>query len=212
MQRPDKTVKLDFYAIHNITSDYFYAVFLKVPWLSHDQKVRLLEWKARANIAIFAALREWRVELRPQDITQYHPRGNWAQLKENQLYSKYPESHAPKTFRGLYLGHEICPPFEDQGQGRMTKDMWLKLATLGQYSSPLPLLPAIPTFDRSKYITNCPFLSFRLRRDTHSRRKIHFWHRLRQGMVRGWSQKNRLGAYSSLICKVVSLWTLYAQA
>lgn len=129
LQRPDKAIKLDFFAAHNLTSDYFCSVFIKAPWMDDDTKVRLLEWKARANIAHFAAIRAWKIEPRPQDITDYQPRGDWDQLMKSHIYSAFPEAHAVKIFRSLYLGHLLSESFA--GEGRMTEDMWLKLGYMG---------------------------------------------------------------------------------
>ena len=46
-QRPGKARKIDFFYMHDVTSSIFLTVLIKQPWISIENKVRLVEWKSR---------------------------------------------------------------------------------------------------------------------------------------------------------------------
>ncbi|KAK4697001.1 hypothetical protein P7C71_g1018, partial [Lecanoromycetidae sp. Uapishka_2] len=52
-QNPPKQIKFDFYYMHCVNCSIFYDAFLQQPWISDQNKARLLEWKGRLDLCIF---------------------------------------------------------------------------------------------------------------------------------------------------------------
>jgi hypothetical protein len=68
-QRPPKQVKFDFYFIHCVNASIFWSTFNRLSWLSMEKKTRLLEWKGRNDLVMYAARHSPKLLL--EDITGY---------------------------------------------------------------------------------------------------------------------------------------------
>jgi Questin oxidase-like len=129
-QRPEKQVKFDFYYVHCTNSSIFFSAFLKEDWLKVEDKCRLLEWKGRLDLVMYASRRA--PELLLDQITGYKvkkPEEGWEGVvaRVNKLGD---DGHASKLIRALANGEQTCREFEgsaDEKDFVIRGDMWLKL-------------------------------------------------------------------------------------
>ncbi|KAI9822586.1 MAG: hypothetical protein M1827_000305 [Pycnora praestabilis] len=130
-QHPPKQIKFDFYYMHCVNCSIFFSAFLKQPWLSQGNKVRLLEWKGRNDLAMYASRHSPEPLLR--EITNYKPKepsslggDPWGRIF--QRCGEYEDDgHASKLLRALAHGEEICRPYEGNEAYRIKGKMWLQL-------------------------------------------------------------------------------------
>ncbi|EME39560.1 hypothetical protein DOTSEDRAFT_38729 [Dothistroma septosporum NZE10] len=136
-QRPDKAVKFDFYYMHCMNSSIFFASFLEQDWLSDANKVRLLEWKIRLDLAMYASRKN--PEIRLQDIRDYVPKkpSDWDTVQDR-VVSIADDGHASKLVRAIANGSSICKPYEDREGFRLKGNDWLNLAHMAIDSVELP--------------------------------------------------------------------------
>lgn len=127
-QHPPKQIKFDFYYMHCINSSIFFSSFLKQDWLSTDNKIRLLEWKGRLDLAMYASRKT--PELFINEITHYMPKQagkGWEQIF--QRVARYEDDgHTAKFIRALAHGHQASAPFEEKESWPIQGDSWLQLA------------------------------------------------------------------------------------
>lgn len=126
-QHPPKQIKFDFYYMHCVNSSIFFSTFLKATWISDENKARLLEWKGRLDLCMYASRRSPKPLL--DEIINYQPRipaDSWDAIFER-VKNHSDDGHACKLVRALAHGERICAPFEDDPKFRIKKDMWLQL-------------------------------------------------------------------------------------
>ncbi len=138
-QRPPKTVKLDFFLIHGITTAHAIAVLIEQPWISQATKVRILEWTGRLELAAYLCLGA--PSLFIDEIRNYQPKEQfldgidgkqqeadpWKRLIERALKIN-DDGHASKTIRGLIHSQKLSARFENDRPAFLVKgDMWLKI-------------------------------------------------------------------------------------
>lgn len=130
-QNPAKIVKFDFYYMHCINCSVFFSAFLKQNWLKTEDKVRLLEWKGRNDLAMYAS--RHCPELPLTEVTEYKPKipsadskDPWASLFQR-VRTHEDDGHASKLVRALAHGEQICKPFEGREGFVIKGDMWLQL-------------------------------------------------------------------------------------
>jgi hypothetical protein len=138
-QRPGKARKMDFFHMHNVTASIFVGVLLEQPWISLEDKIRLLEYKARVDLVWYAA--SGAVELRIDDIITYKPTASanmdWSSLNRA-VCAEHDDGHLAKLIRALKFGEEMSAPFEKDGKldtFLVKGDMWFKLAQMGYDST-----------------------------------------------------------------------------
>lgn len=132
-QRSDKTVKFDFFFIHNLNASIFFSAFLQQEWLSEASKVRLLEWKIRADLAQYAAAKS--PEIRLEMVRNYKPNkpSGWEGIFDRACAFD-DEGHAAKLIRALAHGERVCKPFEGEAAFRVKGDDWLQMAHMAMDS------------------------------------------------------------------------------
>lgn len=127
-QRPGKARKIDFFYMHDLTSSLFNTVFNRQSWISMEDKVRLLEHKARFDLVWYATCGA--PELRVQDIQNYNEgaSANWGWDEMFRVASSlHDDGHVAKVIRAVKNGEEQSKPFEDDSFP-VKGDMWLKMA------------------------------------------------------------------------------------
>ena len=127
-QHPPKQVKFDFYYMHCINCSIFFSSFLKQEWLSTGNKVRLLEWKGRLDLAMYASRKS--PELLMNEITDYspkQPRDGWEQIFQR-VDRLEDDGHSAKFIRALAHGQRTSGPFEEKESWPIQGDSWLQLA------------------------------------------------------------------------------------
>ncbi|PGH11913.1 hypothetical protein AJ79_04605 [Helicocarpus griseus UAMH5409] len=131
-QHPPKCIKFDFFYLHCVTSAIFLPSFLSLPWLRDESKLRILEWKGRMDLLMYAS--RGAVEPRPQEITDYKPRLSWDEIFTQSINHERDDGHASKFIRTLAYGEKLCKPFEQDEKYKeaflMRGDMWIKLANM----------------------------------------------------------------------------------
>ena len=140
-QHPPKQVKFDFYYMHAVNCSIFSSAFLKQPWMSNANKARLLEWKGRMDLTLYAS--RGAPEPLMDEITYYKPKiaGPWDGVFER-VRNHEDDGHAAKLIRALAHGEQICESYQN-GQGfRIKGKMWLQLGHMGESNPFWPELRA----------------------------------------------------------------------
>jgi hypothetical protein len=135
-QHPGRKRKIDFFYMHNVTSSIFFTVLIRQDWIKLEDRVRLVEWKARLDLAWYAV--SGCAALDGNAISGYsNPESDsmgWAELF-SVVNKEHDDGHAAKFIRALKNGEEVAARFE-QGEWEayfpMKGDMWLKLARMCQ--------------------------------------------------------------------------------
>lgn len=99
---------------------------MKQDWLGDANKARLLEWKIRMDLAMYASRRS--PEIRLDDIRAYKPKhpSGWDAI-EDRVCQVIDDGHAPKLIRALANGQRVCQPYEDRPEFRVKADDWLQM-------------------------------------------------------------------------------------
>jgi hypothetical protein len=128
-QKPGKQVKFDFYYMHSVNCSIFFSAFVKEPWLKVEDKVRLLEWKGRIDLALYVS--RACPELLIDEIKNYQPKNpndGWPEIIRR--VDPIPDDgHASKLVRALANSEQACKPYENQPEDvfPIKGDMFLKL-------------------------------------------------------------------------------------
>lgn len=129
-QNPPKQIKFDFYFMHCVNSSIFFSTFLKQDWLSTSNKIRLLEWKGRIDLALYASRRSPKLLI--NEITDYAPKAGGADW--DQIFARADrhedDGHTAKFVRALAHGQRASAPFEEKEGWPIQGDSWLKLAQM----------------------------------------------------------------------------------
>jgi len=127
-QRPPKQVKFDFYFMHCVNSSIFFPTFLKQPWITNEQKARLLEWKVRVDLTMYASRAAPQILV--NEIARYKPkqlgkdaRESWKEIFERATV-KDDDGHSAKFVRAVAHGKDYCGKFGDSEHLAMTPALW----------------------------------------------------------------------------------------
>ncbi|KAI2794167.1 Oxidoreductase [Penicillium oxalicum] len=132
-QRPGRKRKIDFFYMHTLTSSIFFSVLIRQDWIKLEDRVRLVEWKGRLDLAWYVV--SGSAELYEDAIRDYHDDFS-ANMGWNELYAavnkEHDDGHVAKMIRALKNGQEAARPFELEFPDAFpTKgDMWLKIARM----------------------------------------------------------------------------------
>lgn len=134
-QRPGKARRIDFFFMHCVTSSIFLTVLVRQPWIRIEDRVRLVEWKARLDLVWYAACGT--PELRLADVEGYKagPSAGWTWEKMfDVLKGMHDDGHVSKFARALKNGEDVSRPFEGGEHASalpIKGDIWLNLARMG---------------------------------------------------------------------------------
>lgn len=132
-QNPPKKQKIDFFYMHCLNSSIFFSSFLNEPWLTVEDKCRLLEWKGRIDLALYVS--RGCPKLNIDEITHYkpsRPQDGWAEIAKR-VEGLEDDGHASKLIRAIAHGAQVSKAYQGQStdvfpiQG---DDAWLKLGHL----------------------------------------------------------------------------------
>ncbi|KAL6722152.1 hypothetical protein ACLMJK_001259 [Lecanora helva] len=127
-QNPPKQVKFDFYYMHCVNCSIFYHTFLDLPWISDENKARLLEWKGRLDLCMYASRRS--PEPLIDEIVNYKPKRPADKWDDIFLRARKHEDdgHCCKLVRAIAHGEKLCEGYDaDDPRFRIKGDMWLQL-------------------------------------------------------------------------------------
>ena len=131
--------------MHGVNCSIFFSAFLKAPWISDKHKARLLEWKGRNDLALYASRRCPKPLL--DEIQNYKPvkpqQSSWNAVIERMM-SHQDDGHGIKLVRALRHGEEICKPYDGKPSFKIRNGMWEKLGNMGKYR--------IISIDPSRYL------------------------------------------------------------
>ncbi|RAL66339.1 hypothetical protein DID88_006008 [Monilinia fructigena] len=132
-QRPPKQVKFDFYYMHCVNSSIFFTSFNKQDFLTEAQKARLLEWKVRLDLAMYASRHS--PELLLEEISGYVPKlleagdSEWSGLFQR-LFEFADDGHAVKLGRAVAHAQVISQDYEGEDWAKIKDFMWLKIGNM----------------------------------------------------------------------------------
>ena len=136
-QREGKMRKIDFFYMHAVTSSIFLTVLTRQPWISREEKARVVEWKCRLDLVWYASCGI--PELDGRNISEYKA-GPADGMDWNTLYkavnAMHDDGHVAKFVRALKNGEEVSQPFEkDSAAFPVQGDMWLRAARMAYDST-----------------------------------------------------------------------------
>lgn len=128
-QHPPYQIKFDFWNIHAVNLSIFFCSFLQQSWLSIPNKIRLLEWKIRVDLAMYSSPRPPKLLL--DEITNYKSKKNssWEDIFDR-VKKYHDDGHACKLVRALANGERFCKQYEDREGFPIKGDMWQKLGNM----------------------------------------------------------------------------------
>nr|POE56471.1 questin oxidase [Quercus suber] len=133
-QRPGRKRKVDFFYMHAVTSSLFFSTLIKQSWIKLDDRIRLVEWKGRLDLAWYAVCGS--PTLYPEAIVEYAgepvDKMEWNEIFEAAV-QQHDDGHLVKFLRALKNGESVSEPFETGRWGAyfpMKGDMWLRLARM----------------------------------------------------------------------------------
>lgn len=134
-QRPGRAPKIDFFHMHAVTSSLFFTVLARQDWIALADRVRLVEWKGRLDLAWYAVAGS--APLDAEAIAAYaSPAGDargWAELFRAAC-QEHDDGHVAKFLRALKSGEETARAWEGReewaGHFPVHGDMWLRLARM----------------------------------------------------------------------------------
>ncbi|KAH8807229.1 hypothetical protein F5884DRAFT_673432 [Xylogone sp. PMI_703] len=135
-QREGRKRKIDFFYMHTVTSSIFFTVLIRQDWIKLEDRVRLVEWKARLDLAWYAV--SGSAPLDGNAISTYsNPESDsmdWEDLF-SAVRKEHDDGHAAKFIRALKNGEDVSREYESgewEAYFPMKGDMWLKLARMCQ--------------------------------------------------------------------------------
>jgi hypothetical protein len=115
--------------MHSVNASIFFSAFLEQEWMRVEDKVRLLEWKGRLDLAMYAS--RGCPELRLEEVTGYEAKRawNWEEIVKK-VDVMEDDGHVPKLIRALKNGEERCRDFEGREGFPIKGEMWLQLGRM----------------------------------------------------------------------------------
>ncbi len=120
--------------MHCVNASIFYHAFLNQAWISDDNKARLLEWKGRIDLCMYASRRS--PEPLMDEIISYKPKKPSSGWDEVFLRARKHEDdgHCSKLVRALAHGEKLCEAYDSHDPlFRVKGDMWLQLGHMGMH-------------------------------------------------------------------------------
>jgi hypothetical protein len=128
-QHPPHVPKFDFFYIHSVNSSIFFSSFLSQPWLAVSNKIRLLEWKVRFDLAMYVSRGSPSPLL--SEVTNYKSKKDSSWDEVIKRVNKYEDDgHSSKLVRALAHGEQVCRKYEDKDGFRITGGMWRTLGNM----------------------------------------------------------------------------------
>jgi hypothetical protein len=138
-QRPPHQVKIDFFLMHCTNSSLFFTRFLDLPFLSTETKIRLLEWKGRSDLVLYAS--RGSPALSADEIVSYQAKrpsangnGNGSGDVWDGIISRVSQfeddGHAAKLVRAVAHGKRVCEKWEGGEEFRVKGEMWDRIGEM----------------------------------------------------------------------------------
>lgn len=134
-QRPDKEVMFDFYFMHCVNSAIFWPSINALTWVSPENKARLLAWKGRLDLAMYASRASPDLTFGYQDIKTYRPATggelqDWKSLTDRVFKYPHDDAHGSKLLRAIAVGARLNADKEDRPWQNLKGQDWLRIANM----------------------------------------------------------------------------------
>lgn len=119
--------------MHCVTSSIFLSKIVTLPYLDTRTKLRLLEWKGRADLVFYVS--RGVPDLLLEEVTTYEAPNDWKTIFYESSVHPRDDGHLSKLVRAVANGEKVCRPFEARAEELgllITGDMWLKIANMGK--------------------------------------------------------------------------------
>lgn len=119
--------------MHCVTSSIFLSKIVTLPYLDTRTKLRVLEWKGRADLVFYVSRGVPNLLL--EEVTTYEAPNDWKTIFHESSVHPRDDGHLSKLVRALANGEKVCRPFEARAEELgllITGDMWLKIANMGK--------------------------------------------------------------------------------
>ncbi|KAK1538483.1 HypA protein [Colletotrichum paranaense] len=131
--RPGKEPKWDFFLIHHTNAAPIFLSFNSMPWISTENKVRMLEYKIRMDLVQYAA--RGCPPLRLEDVKSYKPKdkdeGKDLVSKPTDLLPRFhnfvDDGHTIKVVRALGICQDLSAKYGDKPWIKIKDGEWLNL-------------------------------------------------------------------------------------
>ncbi|KAH7028435.1 hypothetical protein B0J12DRAFT_584101 [Macrophomina phaseolina] len=129
-----ETYKANFFLLHSVNSLVLWPSLLEHPWLSTENRTRLLEWQGRYNVLLVLA--EDLPRLTPEDLAKCtNEPCSWDKLFRRAIEHRTDDGHLAKVIRALAYGEQTSKDPKIKNRLSMKGDMWRKLANLSEFSN-----------------------------------------------------------------------------
>lgn len=111
---------------------------MNLQFLDQQFKIRLLEWKGRLDLLMYAACGA--PELLLHEVTTYPAKDDWNTLFSRSIVQPDDDGHVPKLVRAVAHGQRVCLALESRDSEKLpiSGDMWLKIGNMGKHRIILP--------------------------------------------------------------------------
>jgi hypothetical protein len=128
-QHPPKAVKIDFFFMHCVNASIFWPTFNSLSWISDENKVRLLEWKARLDLVMYVSrgtppLLEGEIEEYTKETAKDV---SWNSLADRLYKVKRDDGHAVKLLRALGTAERETRNLEG---GKVKRGQWVGIGRM----------------------------------------------------------------------------------
>lgn len=111
------------------------STFFRQEWISTANKVKLLNWKGRLDLCLYASRRS--PALLIDEMSNYVPRhspSDWDAVI-SRARDIDDDGHAYKFVRALAHGQRVCAPFEgNNAKFSIRGKVWLQIANMGKHT------------------------------------------------------------------------------
>ena len=133
-QRPSKEIKIDFLGMHGVNATILVSAILEQPWLSIQNKTRLLEWVGRFLLALYCSNHVAPLHL--AEISDYAPKktalgseGSWDNII-SRVVDVSDDGHVAKLIRALAFGEKACESWEEKTPLIVKGKMWKQIGSM----------------------------------------------------------------------------------
>jgi hypothetical protein len=127
-QHPPNKIMFDFYYMHCVNASIFSSTFLAQDWLSDVSKRRLLEWKGRMDLVMYASRHSPNLLL--GEISDYKTVSSSSRDAFTRVRAYPDDGHASKLVRAFAHGAVVCESFEEKKDFRIKREHWEKLGDM----------------------------------------------------------------------------------
>lgn len=119
--------------MHCVNSSIFWSTFNALPYITPEQKARLLEWKGRLDLAMYASRRSPKLYL--EEVATYVPKelergeAEWNGIF-GRLFKANDDGHAVKLARAVAHAEKVCGAWENSEWARIKGFMWEKIGNM----------------------------------------------------------------------------------